>query len=147
MKNYLDLGRALKSRAGFSESIEFLGVMAILLIVFYILMMAFPPFMAKANVENLTNSLVRQIEIHGAIDDEIGQYAAELADAYGLSPEITYDADFIEGTHHIQIRDGFKVAVSQEEKIVLLDSTFFDPLEVTIPIRNEKAGISEKLWK
>lgn len=145
MRKYLS--RVLRSRAGFSESIEFLGAVAVLLIVFYILMMAFPPLIAKSNVENFTNSLVRQIEIHGAIDSEIEQYAAELAESYSLDPEIIYNAVFIGGTNHIQIRDNFKVTVSEEEKIVLLDGTIFDPIEVTIPIRNEKVGISEKLWK
>lgn len=141
------LSRALKCRKGVSESIEFSGVIAILLAVFYILTMAFTPLIIRVNVNALTDNLVRQIEIRGAIDSDIKEYAAELAGKYNLKPDIVYDAKFIAGTDHIQIRDGFSVTVETEAEIVLFDGSFFDTVSLKIPISNEKVGISEKLWK
>jgi len=145
MKTYLC--SVLRSRRGYAESLEFIGVMAMLMAIFYVLMMAFTPFMMKVNVDAFTKTLVRQIEIHGAIDDEIKQFADELADTYELDPEITYDATYINGTNHIQIRNGFKVSVTENEEIKLLNGSMFNSLSFTVPIADEKVGISEKLWK
>lgn len=139
--------RILKDRAGASESIEFSVIIAILLAVFYILTMAFTPFIMKANVDALTDNLARQIEISGAIDSDIKEYAAALAEKYNLQPEIVYDATFIPGTDHIQIRDEFSVTVEAEAEIMLFDGSFFDTVSLKIPISSEKPGISEKLWK
>jgi ethanolamine transporter EutH len=137
----------LKGALGISESVEFLGVVVLLLAVFYVLMLSFAPLMKWADFNIFTKTLVRQIEIHGAIDAEIDDFAAELAEIYGLDPKITYDAVYVSGTNHIQIRDSFKVTLKDEAKLVLLDGSIFRFLTITIPLTNEKVGISEKLWK
>ena len=145
MKRYLHI--KVRSKTGASESIEFAGVMAMLLILFYLFLMAYPVFITKANVEVFTADLVRKIETTGAIDDTINTYASELADLYGMNPVINYDADFIAGTKKIQIRDSFKVAVETSETIMLLDGTLYEPITLEIPIGDQRVGISEKLWK
>ena len=145
MKRYLFC--KVKSKTGTSESIEFAGVMAMLLILFYLILMAYPVFITKANVEVFTADLVRKIETTGAIDNTIETYASDLADLYDLDPVISYDADFIAGTKRIQIRDSFKVKVETSEEIMLLDGTLYDPITLEIPIGNQRVGISEKLWK
>lgn len=145
MKKYIH--RKAKEKRGESESITFIGVMMALLLTFYALMMATTPFIAKGNLEAFTKTLVREIEIHGAIDDEIHSFAAELASVYNLNPDITYTADYIAGTHQIQIRDQFRVEVNDEVEIIVFDSSFFAPVTMDVPIKDEKAGISEKLWK
>ena len=137
----------VRCKKGTSESIEFSGVMAMLLILFYLIVMAYPVFITKANVEVFTADLVRKIETTGAIDDTIATYASELADLYGFNPRISYDAEFIAGTRKIQIRDSFKVMVETSEEITLLDGTLYDPITLEIPIGNQRVGISEKLWK
>jgi hypothetical protein len=139
--------RRLLNRRGSAESIEFLGIFIVILAAFYIFMMAYPPLMTKANVSAFTKTLTHQIEVNGAIDSEIESFAEELADVYNIDPIIDYDAPFIEGTNHIQIRDSFQVTVSVESKIVLFNSTIFDPVVVAVPIKDEKVGISEVLWK
>lgn len=145
MKRYLCI--KVRSKTGASESIEFAGVMAMLLILFYLFLMAYPVFITKANVEVFTADLVRKIETTGAIDDTINTYAIELADLYGLDPSISYDANFIAGTKKIQIRDSFEVTVETTEDIVILDGTLYDPITMAIPIGKQRVGISEKLWK
>lgn len=137
----------LISNSGTAESISFIFGISCLLAVFYVLMMASTPLITKINAEATAKVLAREIEIHGAIDDEINQKAEELADNYGFEPEITYDATYIAGTDHIQIRDEFSVTVNTTKDIVLLDGTMFHPIKMTIPISAQRTGISEKLWK
>ena len=136
-----------RDKKGYTESLEFIGMLAMLMSIFYVIMMAFTPLMTKVNVDAFTKTLTRQIEIHGAIDEEIREFANELADVYELDPVVTYDAAYIEGTDHIQIRSGFKVSVIENEEIQLLNGSIFNSVAFTIPIADEKVGISEKLWK
>ena len=145
MKTYLF--SIWKDKKGYTESLEFIGMLAMLMAVFYVLIMAFTPLMTKVSVDAFAKTLVRQIEIHGAIDDEIKQFADELADIYELDPMITYDATYIDGTNHIQIRNGFKISVTENEEIRILNGSMFNSVSFTVPIADEKVGISEKLWK
>ena len=136
-----------RNEDGFSESILFIFGITFFLAIFYVLMMAYTPWITKANVNVATETLVREIEVHGAIDSEITQKANQLAELYDFEPEITYDATFIPATNHIQIRDDFTVTIKTTEDIVLLDGTLFSPVTLTIPIGSQRQGKSEKLWK
>lgn len=148
IKSFINfIKRKINNKSGASETIVMIACTAALMAVFYVVMMAYAPLMTKVDVEAYTKTLVREIEIHGAIDDKIQQFAEELAGIYKFKPEITYDAAFISGTKQIQIRDSFKVTVETIEDVVLLDSTIFTPVTITIPISDQKVGISEKLWK
>ena len=145
MKNYIPI--KLKEKKGTSVSFTFISCVGAMLAIFYILVLAFVPFMVKLDVQAYTKTLTRQIEVHGAIDSDIEKFAEELAAIYNFTPVITYDADYISGTNYIQIRDSFKVKVKTDTEIVLLNGTFFKSVTLTIPISDEKVGISEKLWK
>lgn len=145
MKQYLIL--KIKECKGVNEALAFIGCVVALFAVFFICVMGFTPFMVKADTVAFNKALVRQIEIHGAIDGEINDFAERLANVYNLSPEITYEANNIPGTNHIQIRDDFTVKVKTTADIVLFDSSLFQPVVYTININDTKVGISEKLWK
>lgn len=147
MLNYIN--KKLTNLKGFSESIVFIGCLTFLLSVFYIMMMAYKPLLVKADIQAFTKTLVREIETHGAIDNEIDLFASNLVQTYNFNPEpsINYEASYIEGSNCIQIRNNFKVTVDTTSEVILLNSNFFDPIKITIPIKDSKVGISEKLWK
>lgn len=102
--------------------------------------------MTKVNLDNFTRNLVRQIEIHGAIDGEIESYAALLADRYKLTPRLEFQADYIPGTKKIQIRKSFTVRVEQDVEIKLFSGAF-SLINKKITMVKTQSGMSEVLWK
>lgn len=127
--------------------IEVLFQMAIAMALIFCFVSLWQPFIRKINVDYMAKTIVRSIEANGRIDSNIYDLQNQLEAELGFSPNVTYSAEYLNGTNKIQIRKKFKVTITDVVKIKLITPSFGDPITVDIPIKKELTGISQVFWK
>lgn len=127
--------------------IEMLFQISIAMALIFCFVSLWQPFIRKINIDYMAKTIVRSIEANGRIDSNVYDLQNELKSELGINPSVTYSADYISGTNKIQIRNKFKVTITDVVKIKLINPTFSDPVTVDIPIKKELTGISQVFWK
>lgn len=127
--------------------IEMLFQISIAMALIFCFVSLWQPFIRKINIDYMAKTIVRSIEANGRIDSNVYDLQNELKSEFGINPSVTYSADYISGTNKIQIRNKFKVTITDVVKIKLINPTFSDPVTVDIPIKKELTGISQVFWK
>lgn len=102
----------------------------------------FPVFVAKNQLNNYANEIIRTAEISGTIGTEVKVKAEELKEQTGINPSISWNANFINGTNKVQLNDEMTVTVSITE-----DIGFFSFGSFPIELKAKATGRSEVYWK
>lgn len=102
----------------------------------------FPVFIAKNQLNNYANEIIRAAEISGKVDTEINVKAEELKKQTGINPIISWKANYISGTNKVQISDEITVTVSST-----VDIGFFSFGSFPIELNARATGRSEVYWK
>ena len=140
-------GSRIKSECKGSVYFE---VMISLMILFAVIatFLYFPPlFIKKQNIDYMGKKLVRAVEITGMVDDTIESFAQELKDTLGINPTLEWEANYIQGTEKIQIREIFELTLREEYHIKFIYISPDQDIGITIPITSVVTGVSEVYHK
>lgn len=135
--------RVLRNNRG-EVYFDLLLSMGILLIVVYSLMLCFPVFVVRQNIDYMAKVLVREIEITGEKGAAFETELAKLKEQAGLDPQIIVTGNFKE--NKLQIKERFTVEITEVVEIVLFN-VLGKELKFSIPIHKEVSGMSEVYHK
>ncbi len=102
----------------------------------------FPVFIAKNQLNNYANEIIRTAEISGRVGTEVNTKANELNEQTGIKPISSWKANYISGTNKVQLNDEMTVTVSST-----VDIGFFSFGSFLIELKAKAAGRSEVYWK
>lgn len=116
-------------------------VMAAMLVI-ALVVKVFPVFIAKNQLNTYASEVVRTAEISGRIGSETSSKTKELNDQAGITPIITWQANYISGTNKVQLNDQMTVTV-----VKTVDIGFFSFGSFPIELESKATGRSEVYWK
>lgn len=102
----------------------------------------FPVFIAKNQLNNYANEIIRTAEISGRVGTEVATKANELNEQTGVKPISLWKANYISGTNKVQLNDEMTVTVSST-----VDIGFFSFGSFPIELKAKATGRSEVYWK
>lgn len=102
----------------------------------------FPVFIAKNQLDTYANEIMRTAEISGKVGTEVSVKAESLKDQTGITPVISWQANYISGTNEVQLNNEITVTV-----IKTVDLGFFSFGSFPIELKARATGRSEVYWK
>lgn len=102
----------------------------------------FPVFVAKNQLNTYANEIMRTAEISGRVGTEVSAKVESLKDETGISPAISWQANYIIGTNRVQLNDEITVTVTKT-----VDIGFFSFGSFPIELKSKATGRSEVYWK
>lgn len=133
--------RLLKEKKGEGYVDTVVIVLAAMLVIAFAVKL-FPVFVAKNQLNTYATEIMRTAEITGRVGTEISVKAESLNEQTGISPKITWQADYISGTNKVQLNDEMTVNVSST-----VDIGFFSFGSFPIELNSKATGRSEVYWK
>lgn len=133
--------RLLKEKKGEGYVDTVVIVLAAMLVIAFAVKL-FPVFVAKNQLNTYATEIMRTAEITGRVGTEISIKAESLNEQTGISPKITWQADYISGTNKVQLNDEMTVNVSRT-----VDIGFFSFGSFPIELNSKATGRSEVYWK
>lgn len=133
--------RLLKEKKGEGYVDTVVIVLAAMLVIAFAVKL-FPVFVAKNQLNTYATEIMRTAEITGRVGTEISVKAESLKEQTGISPKITWQADYISGTNKVQLNDEMTVNVSRT-----VDIGFFSFGSFPIELNSKATGRSEVYWK
>lgn len=133
--------RLLKENKGEGYVDTVVIVLAAMLVIAFAVKL-FPVFVAKNQLNTYATEIMRTAEITGRVGTEISVKAESLNEQTGISPKITWQADYISGTNKVQLNDEMTVNVSRT-----VDIGFFSFGSFPIELNSKATGRSEVYWK
>lgn len=133
--------RLLKEKKGEGYVDTVVIVLAAMLVIAFAVKL-FPVFVAKNQLNTYATEIMRTAEITGRVGTEISVKAESLNEQTGISPKITWQADYISGTNKVQLNDEMTVNVSRT-----VDIGFFSFGSFPIELNSKATGRSEVYWK
>ena len=112
------------------------------MLVIALVVKVFPVFIAKNQLNTYASEVVRTAEISGRIGSETSSKTKELNDQAGITPIITWQANYISGTNKVQLNDQMTVTV-----VKTVDIGFFSFGSFPIELESKATGRSEVYWK
>lgn len=112
------------------------------MLVIALVVKVFPVFIAKNQLNTYASEIVRTAEISGRIGSETSSKAKELNEQAGITPTITWQANYISGTNKVQLNDQMTVTV-----VKTVDIGFFSFGSFPIELESKATGRSEVYWK
>lgn len=112
------------------------------MLVIALVVKVFPVFIAKNQLNTYASEVVRTAEISGRIGSETSSKAKELNEQAGITPTITWQANYISGTNKVQLNDQMTVTV-----VKTVDIGFFSFGSFPIELESKATGRSEVYWK
>ena len=112
------------------------------MLVIALVVKVFPVFIAKNQLNTYASEVVRTAEISGRIGSETSSKTKELNDQAGITPTITWQANYISGTNKVQLNDEMTVTV-----VKTVDIGFFSFGSFPIELESKATGRSEVYWK
>jgi hypothetical protein len=112
------------------------------MLVIALVIKVFPVFIAKNQLNTYASEVVRTAEISGRIGSETSSKTKELNDQSGITPIITWQANYISGTNKVQLNDQMTVTV-----VKTVDIGFFSFGSFPIELESKATGRSEVYWK
>ena len=112
------------------------------MLVIALVVKVFPVFIAKNQLNTYASEVVRTAEISGRIGSETSSKTKELNDQAGITPIITWQANYISGTNKVQLNDEMTVTV-----VKTVDIGFFSFGSFPIELESKATGRSEVYWK
>lgn len=128
-----------KSGEGYIDTVVIV-IAAMLVITFAI--KVFPVFVAKNQLNTYANEVMRTAEISGRVGIEVSVKAESLKEQTGITPVISWQANYISGTNKVQLNDEMTVTVSKT-----VDIGFFSFGSFPIELKAKATGRSEVYWK
>lgn len=102
----------------------------------------FPVFVAKNQLNTYANEVMRTAEISGRVGTELSIKTENLKEQTGISPAISWQANYISGTNKVQLNDEITVTVTKT-----VDIGFFSFGSFPIELKSKATGRSEVYWK
>ena len=102
----------------------------------------FPVFIAKNQLNNYANEIIRTAEISGRVGAEVNGNEDKLKEQTGINPVISWNGSYISGTDKVQLNDEITVTVSST-----VDIGFFSFGSFPIELKAKATGRSEVYWK
>lgn len=133
--------RLLKEKKGEGYVDTVVIVLAAMLVIAFAVKL-FPVFVAKNQLNTYATEIMRTAEITGRVGTEVSVKAESLNEQTGISPKITWQADYISGTNKVQLNDEMTVNVSRT-----VDIGFFSFGSFPIELNSKATGRSEVYWK
>lgn len=124
---------------------EVIFILMIVMCLIYCFVSIIPSFIVKQNLDYMTESLVRVVEITGSCGQEYKDELKRLKAETGLDPVVMLDGNF--KNNKIQIREKFSLTLSDDVSIKIIDVLFAPPIEIKVPITKTSTGMSEVYWK
>lgn len=112
------------------------------MLVIALVVKVFPVFIAKNQLNTYASEVVRTAEISGRIGSETSSKTKELNEQAGITPTITWQANYISGTNKVQLNDEMTVTV-----VKTVDIGFFSFGSFPIELESKATGRSEVYWK
>ena len=112
------------------------------MLVIALVVKVFPVFIAKNQLNTYASEVVRTAEISGRIGIETSSKTKELNEQAGITPTITWQANYISGTNKVQLNDQMTVTV-----VKTVDIGFFSFGSFPIELESKATGRSEVYWK
>lgn len=116
-------------------------VIATMLVIAFVVKV-FPVFIAKNQLNNYANEIIRTAEISGRIGAEVNIKAEALKEQTGINPMISWKSNYINGTNRVQLNNEIIVTVSST-----VDIGFFSFGSFPIELESKAIGRSEVYWK
>lgn len=133
--------RLLKEKKGEGYVDTVVIVLAAMLVIAFAVKL-FPVFVAKNQLNTYATEIMRTAEITGRVGTEVSVKAESLNEQTGISPKVTWQADYISGTNKVQLNDEITVTVSKT-----VDIGFFSFGSFPIELNSKATGRSEVYWK
>ena len=137
-------------RLGKEDGAAYIELLISMLIIFTLLaaFVSIPPiFICKQNMDYVGRKLVREVETSGEIGAQTESLCKHLSAVSGTEVKITgWEADFIDGTRKVQLRDEFALMLECSYKAEII-SLFGQTISVSIPLSGRFKGISEVYHK
>lgn len=133
--------RLLKCKRGEGYIDTVVIVIASMLVIAFVVKV-FPVFIAKNQLNNYANEIIRTAEISGRVGAEVNAKAEELKEQTGINPMISWKSNYISGTNKVQLNDEISVTVSST-----VDIGFFSFGSFPIELNVKATGRSEVYWK
>lgn len=130
------------------RGVGYFDIIVIMMVVFSLIfcfVSLIPTFIVKQNLDYMTESLARVIEITGGCGGEYQDELARLKEQTGLKPEVILNGEF--KNNKLQLRDKFELTLTGYVSIEIIKPTFAPPIEIKIPVSKTVTGISEVYWK
>lgn len=143
---YQKLILKLKDKHG-SEAVTFLLSTTMMLFIFVTLLYSMIYIVEAYNVNYLARRVVRSIEVAGQYDEStINTWLEnEVGDRLEYI-DISVDADYINNSNAIQLRDEFTVNLEGSYKITIAQMGMTS-MDIYLPIKSQVSGMSEVYWK
>ena len=111
------------------------------------LMLLFPIFTAKMDLDQTAKYMARTVELYGQADDATLDSVTEDGDF--LAPDtVKVDTEWLDAAEKtIQIKTRFTVTLTKTVPITILRPALGDPVVIHIQIAASADGISEVYWK
>ncbi|MFA9399293.1 MAG: DUF4320 family protein [Clostridiaceae bacterium] len=102
----------------------------------------FPVFIVKNQLNTYANEIMRTAEISGRVGTEINNKDESLKEEIGISPVLSWKANYINGTNKVQLNEEITVIVTET-----VDIGFFSFGSFPIDFKSKATGRSEVYWK
>lgn len=133
--------RLLKCKRGEGYIDTVVIVIAAMLVIAFVVKV-FPVFIAKNQLNNYANEIIRTAEISGRIGIEVNAKAEQLKEQTDINPMLSWKSNYISGTNRVQLNDEISVTVSST-----VDIGFFSFGSFPIELNAKATGRSEVYWK
>lgn len=133
--------KLLKSKRGEGYMDTVVIVIAVMFVIAFAVKV-FPVFIAKNQLNNYANEIIRTAEISGRVGTEVNTKTNELNEQTGIKPLTSWKANYISGTNKVQLNDEMTVTVSST-----VDIGFFSFGSFPIELKAKATGRSEVYWK
>jgi len=133
--------RLLKCKRGEGYIDTVVIVIAAMLVIAFAVKV-FPVFIAKNQLNNYANEIIRTAEISGRVGTEVNTKVEELKKQTGINPVISWKVNYIRGTNKVQLNNEITVIVSST-----VDIGFFSFGSFPIELKVKATGRSEVYWK
>lgn len=140
------LKEKLKDKRG-SEAVTFLLTTTMMLFIFVTLLYSMIYIVEAYNVNYMCRRVVRSIEVAGKYEE--ATINAWLENEVGDRLEYIYidvDADYINTSNAIQLRDEFTVYLEGSYKVTIAQIGMTS-VDFYLPIKSQVSGMSEVYWK
>ena len=128
-----------KSGEGYIDTVVIVMV-AMLVIAFAV--KVFPVYIVKNQLNTFADEVMRTAEISGRVGTEVSIKAESLKEQISINPIIAWQANYITGTHNVQLNDEITVTATK-----ILDIGFFSFGSIPIELKSKATGRSEVYWK
>jgi|GEM_PF-720775 len=107
------------------------------------------PFIRYVQLTYFCETIVKNIELSGCINENTHLLIEELEEVYQIEPDVTFGGPFFtkDGEQRIQMQQRFTVTITDRVSIEVVKPTFGNPLTLTIPLSKKITGMSLHHWR